>query len=87
MSSSTIFLTLALIAVFAWAFLRCKLWLSRAERSENKERKFGAAGDYVRVTVMYEGKPVKLLMTQHEMTIAKDRADRQPEEFENDPNL
>lgn len=81
MSNGTIFLVVVLIAVVAFAFLRCQLWLSRAELHHNKERKFGASGDYICVTVMYDGKPLRLLLTPRELAVAKNRAKRQLEAF------
>ena len=66
----------------AYLFLRSRPWLSRAEYRRNNEWHNAEAEQYIRVTVMYAGKPVNLLMTYRELAIAKARAERQPEEFE-----
>lgn len=66
----------------AYFFLRSKPWLSRAERARNDGKRPTESEEYVKVTVMFGGKPVQLLMTHRELAIAKARAERQPEEFE-----
>lgn len=71
---------LAIAAVAVW-FLYWQPWLSRAEWTANDGQKFGEAESYIRVTVMFEGNPVNLLFTSRELGVAKERADKQAEEF------
>lgn len=66
----------------AYLFLRTRPWLSRAELRRNNEWHNAEAEQYIRVTVVFGGKPVNLLMTYRDFSVAKERASRQPEEFE-----
>jgi len=54
---------------------------SPVTRVRNFARKFGAQAAYMHVRVTCDGKPTDLLLTEREYSLAKTRAEKNPEDL------